>query len=79
VGKHGSSGIQPTQIAPVTIWWPPSPRLDILVANAGVSKTATIEAIEDFDKLFAGLRRSVRRSHLAARRGQHARVCGRFR
>src|ERR1700686_3639884 len=30
-------------------------RLDILVANAGVSKTATIEetTIEDFDKLFA--------------------------
>src|ERR1700738_1856272 len=30
-------------------------RLDILVANAGISKTATIEdtTIEDFDKLFA--------------------------
>src|SRR5207248_4972603 len=30
-------------------------RLDILVANAGVSKTATIEetTVEDFDKLFA--------------------------
>src|SRR5258705_4745046 len=30
-------------------------RLDILVANAGVSKSATIEAttVEDFDKLFA--------------------------
>src|ERR1700716_2431499 len=31
-------------------------RLDILVANAGVSKAATIEemTVEDFDKLFAG-------------------------
>jgi len=30
-------------------------RLDILVANAGVSKAATIEetTVEDFDKLFA--------------------------
>src|SRR5437870_13600801 len=30
-------------------------RLDILVANAGISKAATIEAttVEDFDKLFA--------------------------
>jgi NAD(P)-dependent dehydrogenase (short-subunit alcohol dehydrogenase family) len=28
-------------------------RLDILVANAGISKAATIMTVEDFDKLFA--------------------------
>ena len=36
-------------------------RLDILVANAGISKAATIEdtTVEDFDKLFAVTNQSV--------------------